>query len=72
MIDFYNKRLEEFLIFYPNNNPKDPSPEEIRRICLEIQTTWTESTRQSRKVSKCKPATMAEAKEMEEWLENNC
>lgn len=29
-------------------NPRDPSPEEIELICLEIQATWTERERMSR------------------------
>lgn len=31
---------------------KDPTPEEIRQRCLEVQATWTDEIRQSRQVQK--------------------
>jgi len=69
VIDFYDKKLKDFLVFWPAMNPNDPSPAEIARICKEIQATWTPSTRESRRVYSKYPATTAQIRCQEDWIE---
>ncbi len=40
------------------NRPIDPTPEEIRERCLEIQAEWTEDERRKRVVGSERPTWM--------------
>ena len=66
-----DRKLKTFLRFHPDKLPSEPSPEEIRKKCLEIQKRWSPTVRESRRVYERHPAVTALVPEIEEWLENN-
>ncbi len=71
MIDFSDKPLEEFLVWYPSGITNEPSPVEIRRICKEIQATWTPQVRKARRVYQKCPAETIKCEEMHNWVRYN-